>query len=802
MKIALSWLKDHIDFKESAEEICKKLTASGLEVEGLEDFELVKGGLKGVVVGEVVTCDPHPDADKLRVTSINIGAEENLPIVCGAPNVAAGQKVVVATVGTTLYPSPEEPFKIKRAKIRGVESLGMLCGSDEIGLGKGIDGILVLDAEIKAGTPAAEIFNLSNEQIIEIGLTPNRADATSHFGVARDVEALTGNKVKNPEVELSLKGDAPISVSIENETACARYAGLSIKNLKVKESPDWLRNKLKSLGLKPKNNVVDVTNYILHDLGQPMHAFDASKIKGDKVIIKNGFVGTKFQTLDEEKRELKAEDLMICDGENTPLCIAGVMGGLESSVNESTTSIFLESAYFSADSVRKTSLIHGIKTDSSFRFERGTDVNMVLVALKKAAKLIVELCEGEIVGDIAESYPSKVADFEFDVRVEKIQKLIGVEIPETRIIEILNSLDIKTSAIENGVFQVIVPSYRVDVQREADISEEVLRIYGFENVPISKDLSSKFLAQNNNQADELTYGISDYLVANGFYEITTNSLTKPEYADWIDGITNDESVYILNKLSVDHEVMRQSLMFSGLEVIKHNINRKAENLKVFEFGKTYHRIDGEYVERKVLSVWLTGQKSEESWYEKSSKLDFHNLSNAVLGVLEKTGLKFKEQSNTVNKNYSAGLDLNLHQGLLVSLGAIQGKLLSKIDIDQPVFYAEFDYDLVLKQISKKLVAKELSKYPEVRRDLSVVLKKSTSFDEVRKVAQKVENRLITAVNVFDVYEGENLGEDKKSYSVSFTLQDKEKTLKDSVIDKVMNKLIDAFEKNLEAVIRR
>lgn len=803
MKIALSWLKDHINFTESPEEICTKLTASGLEVEGLEEVESIQGGLKGVVVGEVKTCKPHPDADKLKITTVDVGTGELLPIVCGAPNVAAGQKVVVATVGTTLYPSPDEPFKIKKAKIRGVESLGMLCAEDELGLGQSHQGIMTLDAKTKIGTSAAELFKLQSEQIIEIGLTPNRADATSHYGVAREIQALTGHKLKEIQgAGVLVDGNCPIVIGIANTQACPRYAGALIQNVQIKESPEWLKTKLKSIGIAPKNNAVDLTNYILHDLGQPIHAFDADQIKGEKIIVGNLADGTKFTTLDEKERELKPEDLMICDGNSRPLCLGGVLGGLNSGVSKNTTSIFLESAYFSADAVRKSSLVHGIKTDASFRFERGTDPESVLPALQKAIKLLCELTGGEVVGGITDIYPQKIPNFKFDVSISQIQGLIGVEIPESRIKEILSSLEIKIEDQSGDSLSLVVPSYRVDVQRQADVAEEVLRIFGFENVPIDKNLSSKFLASNNNQNEIVTDKIAEVLIGNGFYESITNSLSKPQYTEFIEGLEESQNVQILNKLSEDLGIMRQSLLFSGLEVIKHNINRQHENAKLFEFGKTYHLREGSYVEHKVLGLWVTGNTNSESWYKKTTPSDFLSIATPISLFFERLGIKVTKQEKTAHQQFSSGIDLKARNQVIGSAGQVKQALLEKAGINQPVFYAEFDFEALAAFGTDQLKVETLSKYPEVRRDLSVVLDLSATFEEVQAVARKTEKKLLKKVNVFDTYRGEKLEQGKKSYSVSFVLQDKENTLTDKVIDQVMNKLIQNFERELGAVIRR
>lgn len=803
MKIAYNWLKDHITFNETAEEISAKLTASGLEVEGIEEIETIKGGLKGVVVGEVLTCEKHPDADKLNITTVNVGEKDVLNIVCGAPNVAKGQKVLVATIGTTLYPSPEESFKIKKAKVRGIESFGMICAEDELGLGNSHEGILVLDPSEKIGTPAAQVFNVENEQIIEIGLTPNRADGASHYGVARDIQALTGNKINDiKSTKVNVSNNCPIEIEVTNSEACPRYSGVLIENVTVKESPEWLQNRLRVLGINPKNNVVDITNYILHDLGQPLHAFDSATITGNKVIVGNLPEGTKFTTLDEVERKLSGKDLIISDSKSTPLCIGGVMGGINSGVTEKTTSVFLESAYFSPDSTRKSSLVHTIKSDAAFRFERGTDIEMVLPALEKAIQLIEELSGGKVKGGITDVYSKKIKDFSVTASVKRIQSQIGVEIPSERIKEILTSLDITINSDDNGILNLTVPSYRVDVQREADITEEVLRIFGFENVPLDKNLSTKFLASSNDSNEKLFDHASEVLISNGFYEIITNSLSKPEYTNLIDGLEESENVHILNKLSEDLGIMRQSQLFTGLEVLSRNINRRQETVKAFELGKTYHLIDGEYSERKVLSLWVTGSDKAESWNTTNRKADFLSLSSPLSILLERLGINLNDQRPTESKLFSGGIDLICRNKVLGSAGKVKNNLLDEMDIEQEVFYAEIDFEFLCEASSGKLKVNELSKFPRVRRDLSIVLDKTSTFEEVKRIAFKTEKKLLKKVNVFDTYEGENLEEGKKSYSVSFLLEDNEKTLTDKVIDKTMNKLIANFEREINAVIRR
>ncbi|HEY8402469.1 MAG TPA: phenylalanine--tRNA ligase subunit beta [Cytophagaceae bacterium] len=800
MKISYNWLKDHIELTEQADDIANILTKSGLEVEKTEVYESIKGGLEGLIVAEVLTCEKHPDADKLKKTTVNTG-NGIVPVVCGAPNVAAGQKVILATVGATLYPKDHDPITIKKAKIRGEVSEGMICAEDEIGLGTSHEGIMVLDTDLPAGTPASVYFNIESDTVFEIGLTPNRADAASHLGVARDLKALLKKNLKTKEISFSPDNTSQkVEVIVENKEACPRYAGVTISNLKVQESPDWLKNKLKSIGLSPINNVVDITNYILHDLGQPLHAFDLAKVKGNKVIVKTVAAGTKFVTLDGVERKLSANDLMICN-ESEPMCIAGVFGGLESGVTDQTTAIFLESAYFSPDYIRKTGQHHGLKTDASFRFERGTDPNMPVYALKKAATLLKEVAGGEISSDIIDIYPEPIKNFEVQTSYSRINRLIGKSIPKEVVKEILGNLDIKVISEQEDDIHLSIPPYRVDVQREADIVEEVLRIYGYDNIELGDRLSSAYLADFPlKEEDKIKRTISKVLSDNGFNETVTNSLTKPGYADLLN--VRDTSVEILNKLSEDLGVMRQSLLFSGLEVITYNINRKQKDLKLFEFGKTYHKTDKGYEEKNHLALFMTGNVSAESWMASAKPVDFYALKTEVVRVLTKLNLKDYELKPLESPEFSLAVSLVKNGKELVRLGEVASKISKAADVKQTVFYADFNMDLLIKQFNNNIEYKEISKYPEVRRDLSLVLDKKVSFDEIRNLAIKTERKLITDINVFDVYEGKNIGEDKKSYSISFILQDYEKTLTDKVIDNTMQKLMDAFEKQLGAVIRK
>ncbi|MEN7548637.1 phenylalanine--tRNA ligase subunit beta [Rapidithrix thailandica] len=805
MKISLDWLKEYIDIDETAEEIGHMLTMSGLEVEGIEQFETIRGGLSGVVIGEVMECERHPNADKLSVTKVDIGGEELSPIVCGAPNVAKGQKVLVATVGATLYPNGGEAFKIKKAKIRGEVSLGMICAEDELGLGTSHDGIMVLDTILANGTPAAEYLQISSDQVFEIGLTPNRADAASHYGVARDLKVLLDKDLNFPDIA-SFKPDdtsRTISIEVENPDACPRYAGLTISGVDIKASPDWLQNKLKAVGLSPINNVVDITNYILHGLGQPMHAFDADKVKGDKVIVRNAVDGEIFVTLDGQERTLKGNDLMICN-EEKPMCIGGVLGGLDSGVTTLTQNIFLESAYFSADHIRKTAQQHSIKTDASFRFERGTDPNMPVKALKLAAMLIKELAGGKITSEVIDEHHKPVKNFTVEVKYKNVHRLIGKELSKVEIKTILEGLEIGIVEENAEMLTVSVPPYRVDVQREADVIEEILRIHGFNNIELSENLAASYLAEfPKKDPVKIQQKTTEMLVGAGYQEIMTNSLTKAQYAEALDGVEASENVHILNYLSEDLAVMRQSLMFSGLETIAHNVNRQQHNLKLFEFGKVYQQKGDKYTERKQLAILVSGNQAEESWLQASGKADYYTLASIVSKVMQRLGLdKFQQQSFDQKKGLDYGLELLINNQVVGRVGKVNAKLAKLAEVKQEVFYAELEWDALLKIYSGETSYQEISKFPAVRRDLSLVMSRNVTFDQIKDLAFKTERKLLKEINVFDVYEGENLGDNKKSYSVSFILHDDYKTLTDKVIDKTMNRLIGAYEKQLNILIRK
>lgn len=815
MRISLNWLKEYISIEKPAEEIAALLTASGLEVENFEKVEGVPGGLEGIVIGEVLSCQKHPNADKLSITTVDIGGQVS-PIVCGAPNVAAGQKVAVATVGAMLYPSDGEPFKIKKAKIRGEVSEGMICAEDELGLGQSHAGIMVLDTDLPNGTPAAEFFHLENDVIFEIGLTPNRADAASHIGVARELKALLGKELKRPDVSAFRieNTDNSIEVEVQNLDACPRYSGLTISDVTVKESPEWLQSRLRSIGLEPINNIVDATNFVLHELGQPLHAFDAAAITGNKVVVSTRQEGTPFITLDEKERKLQAEDLMICNAEEG-MCIAGVFGGHKSGVKESTRAIFLESAYFSPDWVRKTAQHHGFKTDASFRYERGADPNSTVYALQRAALLIKEVAGGYISSEIIDIYPKKIEDFRIPTSYRYINRLIGKEIPKEEVQRILEGLEIQLTDKTDEGFTALVPPFRVDVQREADLVEEVLRIYGYDNIEVSENLQASYLAEfpavDENHQRRRT---SQTLAANGFLEIVTNSLTKPEYAREADFLDEKEGVEILNKLSEDLGVMRQSLLFTGLEVIAHNVNRRQRDLKLFEFGKTYTLSGKNYKEKKYLGLWMSGNAAAEHYEQATRAVGFTDLRLAVEKILQLFGIKEYTTQLIHEKGFAYGIEImyngrskqrnaNGESEILVRLGKVSPALAQLAGVKQEIFWAEVNWEQLLEQYSSQQITFEpIAKFPEVRRDLSLVLDKKVAFEDIRQITERQENRLIKRVGVFDVYEGDKIGAEQKAYALSFILQDEEKTLTDHAIDKAMQRLIKTFEDQLGAVIRK
>ncbi len=815
MNISLNWLNDYLKTGLPVEEICKILTSIGLEVGGYEKFESVKGGLKGLVIGEVKTCEPHPDSDHLHITTVDLGDGRLTPIVCGAPNVAAGQKVVVATIGTVLYDGDKE-FVIKKSKIRGQESEGMICAEDEIGIGTDHAGIIVLPADVKAGTPASEYYRITTDYVIEIDITPNRVDGASHLGVARDLATYLK---QNGHIDYTLPSveqykadstDAILSIEVKRPEACIRYAGVCIEGVTVKESPEWLRNRLKAIGLNPINNVVDITNYILFELGQPLHAFDKDKIKGNKVILRSFPTGTKFVTLDGMERELNENDLMVCN-EEAPMCIAGVFGGIESGITENTQNVFLESACFDPVFVRKTARRHGLSTDASFRFERGTDPNIVIYALKRAALLIKELAGGKITSDIIDIYPAPVKDFEVEVKYSHIDRLIGKAIGKENIKKILTALEIKIVNESETTLLLHVPPYRVDVRREADVIEDILRIYGFNNIEVPSKVNSTLSYSPKPDDYRLKNVIADLLTGNGFNEIMNNSLTKASYFEGLETYKPENTVMLYNPLSSDLNAMRQSLLFGGLETIAYNINRKNNSLKLYEFGKayTFHKKEGEdhlkqYREENHLALFLTGSKTTASWNTKEARSDFFTLKAYAEIVLTRLG--FKTDALNVEENTQdilrEGLDYTQNGKHLLTIGTVSPKLLKHFDIDQEVCYADFSWENLLKTLKNHTtVFTPLPKYPSVKRDLALLLDKKVSFKEVKELALRTEKTLLKAVTLFDVYEGEKLGAGKKSYAVSFTLQDDEKTLTDKQIEKIMNKLIGSYQHQLGAEIR-
>ena len=808
MKISYNWLKQFLQTDWEVNKTSELLTDLGLEVEGVETIESIKGSLEGVVVGEVLTCIQHPNADRLKLTTVDLGSGDPVQIVCGAPNVAVGQKVPVATIGTMLYDDLGVGFKIKKGKIRGEESHGMICAEDELGLGASHDGILILDDKLKSGTKAADVFNIEVDKVFEIGLTPNRADAMSHYGVARDFRAGLIQHGINLELITPSVSDFQvderrlrIDVEVSKKELAPRYCGISIVDVEVKDSPEWIQNRLKSIGITPKNNIVDITNYVLHELGQPLHAFDAEKIEGNKVLVKTLESGTKFTSLDGVERELHAEDIMICDAASNPLCIAGVFGGINSGVTEKTTSIFLESAYFDPVFIRKTAKRHALNTDASFRFERGIDINFTKYALKRAAILIKEYSNGKIASDVMDFYPEKVEDFQVFLSYENAFRLIGQEIDKETIKNILASLEIKISSETEGGLGLTIPSYRVDVQREADIIEEILRVYGYNNIKFSHKLNSS-ISFNNNKDIYLENIIANQLTSLGFNETMANSLTKEDYISLSKNLKTEFNVSMLNPLSNDLKVLRQSLLFSGLESISYNINRKNNSLKLYEFGKTYHKYDHGYQEDKHLTLFISGTRTKDTWTNSSQNSDFFYLKGIIISILERLGISNVKTGPTKSDIFSEGIVFSLGKKKLLEFGVVNRQILKEFGIKQEVLFADFDWSSMLSISGKKTMkVSNLTKFPLVKRDLALLLDEKVTFKEIYDLAFQSERNLLKDVDLFDVYQGEKLPEGKKSYAVSFVLQDKNKTLEDRQIDKIMQKLQQSFEKNLQAVLR-
>ncbi|MEM0543463.1 phenylalanine--tRNA ligase subunit beta [Flavobacterium sp. j3] len=806
MKISYNWLKQFIKIDLKSEETAAILTDLGLEVEVVSNYQSVRGGLAGVVVGHVLTCEKHPDADRLKVTTVDLGDGNPVQIVCGANNVAAGQKVPVATIGTKLFDKDGIEFEIKKGKIRGQESHGMICAEDELGLGSSHEGIMILDEKLKPGTPCAKVFNIENDEVFEIGLTPNRADAMSHYGVARDLRASLLQKNSNIELitpSVSTfridKRILKIDVDVKDQKLAPRYCGVTLSGITVKPSPSWLQNRLKAIGLTPKNNIVDVTNYILHDLGQPLHAFDAAKING-KITIKTLAEGTKFTTLDDVERSLSSDDLMICD-EKGPLCIAGVFGGKSSGVSETTNSIFLESAYFNPISIRKTAKRHGLNTDASFRFERGIDPNITEFALKRAALLIKEVAGGEITSDIIDIYPKKIEDFPVFLNFEKAYKLIGQELPKETIKKILASLDIKVTTVSDAGLGLIIPSYRVDVQREIDVIEEILRVYGYNNINFTKKLNATVSNSARTEDYKVQNIIATQLNSLGLHEMMANSLTSPEYIHLSEMLQEEHNVLMLNPLSNDLSALRQSLLFSGLEAVSYNINRRNNDLKLFEFGKTYQKLPSGYKEQKHLTLFMTGNRMEESWTTSQKPSDFFLFKGYIDAIFARLGICKVQNKPALNDIFSEGIAIVSGNTTLVEFGTVKKSVLKHFDIKQDVFYADFDWTEVLKIITTKIKFQDIPKYPEVRRDLALLVDNSIAFETVYQIARQTEKSLLKDINLFDVYEGKNLPEGKKSYAISFILQDNSKTLTDEQIDKIMQKLQKNLHSETGAVIR-
>jgi phenylalanyl-tRNA synthetase beta chain len=799
MKISYNWLQQFIQTDLTPQELSLILTNIGLEVESLEKVQPVVGGLEGLVIGHVLTCIQHPNADRLRVTTVNVGTADPVQVVCGAPNVAQGQKVVVATVGTTVYPNEGEPFQINKSKIRGEVSEGMICAEDEIGLGASHAGIMVLDADAVPGMPAKEYFKMEDDYLFEIGLTPNRADAASHLGVARDLAAYLKIELNMPDISSFKVNNESLNIAVEvqDTDACPRYSSVAISGVTVKASPEWLQDKLKVIGIRPINNIVDITNYVLHDLGQPLHAFDADEIAGKQIVVKKVAEESPFVTLDGVTRKLSADDLMICDAEK-PVTIAGVYGGKNSGVSEKTTNIFLESAYFNAVSVRKTAKRHTLKTDASFRYERGTDPEMTVTALKRAALLIQELAGGNISSAVGDIYPQPVAPFDVEVSYANITGLIGAAIPDEEIKAIITSLGITVAAETQEGLSLKVPSFKVDVTRECDVTEEVLRIYGYNNIEIPAKINASLAFTSKPDKEQTQHVIADMLTANGYLEIMCNSLTKERYSK-----KPEEAVKILNALSIDLNVMRQSLLMPVMESVAYNHNRKNADVKFYEFGKTYHLINEKYVERPRLLIVLSGAQASESWSQKQSPVTFYHIKAAADAVLGRLGITNYQTEEISDESFAYGLKYFRGPQTIVTFGAVTAADKKLADVDKDVYYADFDWALLLDIVRKnKVINKEIPKYPAVRRDLSMLVDTAVTFDALKTIAFKTEKKLLKDVQVFDVYVGDKLPENKKSYALNFTLQDDQQTLTDKQIDAVMQKIIANLAETAKAEIRK
>lgn len=813
MKVSLNWLKDYIDISQTPQEISHILTDIGLEVEGEEEVEAVKGGLKGVVVGHVLTCGKHPGADKLSLTTVDVGGEEPIQIVCGAPNVAQGQKVLVATVGTTLYSPEGEEWKIKKGKIRGEVSMGMICAEDELGLGQSHDGIMVLAEDAVVGTPAADFLQIESDYVYDIGLTPNRSDATCHLGTAKDLAAyLKVNGGMNGEVQVpdvaEFKADesgAIPEIVIESTEACPRFSGVVIKGLETKPSPEWLVKRLEAIGVKSINNIVDITNFILHELGQPLHAYDLSKIAGNKIVVKSLAAGTPFKTLDDVEIKLLENDLMICDGEEKPMCMAGVYGGLDSGVTDTTTDIFLESAHFNAGWIRRSSMKHNLRTDAAKVFEKGSDPNITVLALKRAASLLKELANGTIASDIVDIYPTVIEPKQIDVKFKNVTRLVGVDIASEDIVRILEAMEMEIVSKNEEGLTVAVPTNKADVLREADVIEEILRIYGFNNVPIPNTVQISLVSSRQPDPNLMRNTIGDYLAANGYNEMMAVSLSRSQYYKEIfSDIKAEELVYINNTSNVHLDIMRPEMAASGLEVIGHNVRRKNLDMKLFEFGRYYRKDGDKYVENEQLSLFVTGTKQPELWLNKGEDADYYTLKAMVEELLTKLGVANYQSKVAEDEIFAYGMTYHQGRDVLVSFGKVNTTIAKKMDVDRAVYYAAINWEKVYQRRKKhKIVVEELNKFPTMRRDLALVVDKSVKFADIAAIAAKTGKKLLKKTNLFDVYENaEQLGEGKKSYAVSFVFENIEKTLKDKEVDKIMNNLIQNYESQLGALIRR
>ena len=821
MNISFNWLKRYLDTDIPAERMAEILTELGLEVEEFEKIETIKGGLNGVVVGEVLTCEDHPDSDHLHITTVDVGAEAPLQIVCGAANCRKGLKVMCATVGAVLYPiDSDEEFKIKRSKIRGVESLGMLCAEDELGIGRNHEGIMELPEDAVVGTPAKEYLHIADDYLIGIGLTPNRVDAASHIGVARDLAAYLKSRGERAEYKLpSVEGfkvndtSRTIEVEVVNSEAAPRYAGITVSGCKIAPSPEWMQNELRAAGINPKNNLVDITNYVLFELGQPLHAFDADKIEGGKVVVRSAVEGEKFVTLDGVERTLTANDLMICSAER-PMCIAGVYGGMDSGISDETVNVFIESAYFHPVWVRKTAKRFGINTDASFRFERGVDPNIQVFALKRAAMLMQELAGGKITSEIIDINPNPAKHFEFEFSLDRARKLIGKDIPEDTILTILGNLEVEVRGREGNVLQVAVPPYRVDVQREADLIEDVLRVYGYNNVEISDHVNSTLSYAPKPDKSRLQNMASDYLSANGFTEIMSNSLTKSSYYEGCSSYPAERCVRILNPLSQDLNVMRQTLLFNALEAVELNVNRRNGNLKMYEVGNCYayaaekaseENTLAKYEESFRIGITVTGLATQLSWNSKAETSSFFTLRAAVERLLKRFGVDiYSLQCESLESDlYADAIVFKQGPKEVLRMGVVSPIVRKKFDIKQEVYFAEIDFDQLIKMTKKaKVQFKELSKFPEVKRDLALLVNKGVTFSQLRSIAFATEKKLLKSVSLFDVYEGDKLPEGKKSYALSFILEDKNQTLTDKQIERTMANIQAQLEQKCGAEVRK